>query len=122
MIPWIIRQRLRAFCGTSMWIAPLSCAAADLPAAPVVRRLEAGRTGPFSISRSAALEHFLRRIYGSGSLQVCRGLEAMIKNMVDLLPQNRAPEFIRELELLRSGVERQFPDPEDRLRDLTPDS
>lgn len=62
------------------------------------------------------------RIYGSGSLQICRRLEAMIMNLVDLLPGYRAPELVRELELLRSGVERQFPDLEDRLCALTPDS
>ncbi|MGO9018520.1 MAG: DUF2254 domain-containing protein [Syntrophobacteraceae bacterium] len=62
------------------------------------------------------------RIYGSGSLQVCRRLEAMIKNMVDILPRYRTPALIKELELLRSGVERQFPDPEDRLRAITPDA
>jgi uncharacterized membrane protein len=62
------------------------------------------------------------RIYGSGSLQVCRRLEAMIKTMVDILPQYRAPALIKELESLRAGVERQFPDPEDRLRAITPDA
>jgi uncharacterized membrane protein len=62
------------------------------------------------------------RIYGSGSLQVCRRLDAMIMKLVDLLPRYRAPELARELELLRAGVERQFPDLEDRLCALTPDS
>ena len=62
------------------------------------------------------------RIYGSQSLQVCRRLEAMIKNLFDILPQYRAPALIKELESLRSGVERQFPDPEDRLRAVTPDA
>jgi len=62
------------------------------------------------------------RLYGIGSLQVCRRLEAMIRNMMDLLPQYRAPALIKELELLRSGVERQFADPEDRLRAITPDA
>ncbi len=62
------------------------------------------------------------RIYGLGSLQICRRIEAMIKNMIEILPQYRAPALVKELELLRAGVERQFPDPEDRLRALTPDA
>lgn len=62
------------------------------------------------------------RTYGAGSLQVCRRLEAMIKNMVELLPQYRAPALIKELELLHSWVERQFPDEEDRVRAVTPDA
>ncbi len=62
------------------------------------------------------------RIYGSGSLQVCRRLEAMVRNMIDLLPAYRAPALIKELEVLRCAIERQFPDPEDRLRALTPDA
>jgi len=62
------------------------------------------------------------RIYGAGSLQVCRRLEAMIKNTVELLPSYRAPALFKELELLRSQAERSFPDPEDRLRAITPDA
>ncbi|MEN6438752.1 MAG: DUF2254 domain-containing protein [Syntrophobacter sp.] len=62
------------------------------------------------------------RIYGSGSIQVCRRLEAMIKNTMDLLPQYRAPALLKELELLHSGAERSFPDMEDRLRAITPDA
>lgn len=62
------------------------------------------------------------RIYGSGSLQVCRRLEAMLKNMLDLLPRYRAPALIKELELLRRGVEQNFLNPEDRLLAITPDA
>jgi uncharacterized membrane protein len=62
------------------------------------------------------------RIYGGGSLQICRRLEAMIKNLIDMLPPYRAPALIKELELLHAGAERHFPDAEDRLRAITPDA
>jgi hypothetical protein len=41
MIPWIMRQRLRAFFQSSMWMVPLSCTALALLAAPTVRWADA---------------------------------------------------------------------------------
>ncbi|HKA08263.1 MAG TPA: DUF2254 domain-containing protein [Gemmataceae bacterium] len=56
------------------------------------------------------------RHYGSGSLQVDRRLRAMLKRLIDELPEARRPPLEAELALLRSAVERSFEDQEDRKR------
>jgi uncharacterized membrane protein len=56
------------------------------------------------------------RHFGSGSLQVDRRLRAMLKRLIDELPDSRRPPLEAELALLRSAVERRFEDVEDRKR------
>jgi uncharacterized membrane protein len=62
------------------------------------------------------------RQFGSGSLQVNRRLRAMLKRLIDELPEARRPPLQAELALLRSGVERSFEDVEDRKRANVGDS
>ena len=56
------------------------------------------------------------RHYGSGSLQVDRRLRAMLKRLIEELPDSRRSPLEAELALLRSAVERSFEDVEDRKR------
>ncbi len=54
------------------------------------------------------------RHYGQGSIQVIRRLRAMLENLIDTLPERRAPLLQEELSLLHRSTERFFSDPEDR--------
>jgi uncharacterized membrane protein len=56
------------------------------------------------------------RQFGSGSVQVNRRLRAMLKRLIDELPEARRAPLQAELALLRSGVDRSFEDVEDRKR------
>jgi uncharacterized membrane protein len=56
------------------------------------------------------------RHFGEGSIQVDRRLRAMLEHLIATLPENRRPPLQAELALLISGVERRFPDAEDRKR------
>jgi uncharacterized membrane protein len=56
------------------------------------------------------------RQYGSGSIQVDRRLRAMFDHLMQTLPEARHPPLQKELRLLRSAVERGFPDLDDRAR------
>jgi uncharacterized membrane protein len=54
------------------------------------------------------------RQFGSTSIQVARRLRAMLENLIETLPGERAPLLRRELNLLHRSVERFFTDPDDR--------
>ena len=54
------------------------------------------------------------RHFGGESIQVARRLRAMLENLIETLPDERAPLLRQELTLLHRSAERFFPDPEDR--------
>jgi hypothetical protein len=54
------------------------------------------------------------RQYGSGSIQVMRRLRAMLENLIETLPDQRAPLLRRELTILESSAKRTFPDLNDQ--------
>jgi uncharacterized membrane protein len=60
------------------------------------------------------------RQFGSTSIQVARRLRAMIENLVESLPEERAALLLPELAILRRSSERSFTEPEDRaLADIS---
>jgi uncharacterized membrane protein len=54
------------------------------------------------------------RLFGGESIQVVRRLRAMLENLIQTLPEERAPLLRQELSLLHRSAERFFPEPEDR--------
>ena len=54
------------------------------------------------------------RLFGGASIQVPRRLRAMLENLIQTLPESRAPPLHQELRLLHRSVERFFTEPEDR--------
>ena len=50
------------------------------------------------------------RQYGDESMQVQRRLRAMLENLIETLPERRAPVLRRELALLTTSSKRSFPD------------
>jgi uncharacterized membrane protein len=54
------------------------------------------------------------RLFGGASVQVNRRLRAMLENLIQTLPEERAPILRLELQLLHRAAERFFPEPEDR--------
>jgi uncharacterized membrane protein len=54
------------------------------------------------------------RHYGCESIQIARRLRAMLENLIETLPEERAPLLQQELNLLRRSIERFFPEPEDK--------
>jgi len=54
------------------------------------------------------------RHYGGGSIQIARRLRAMLENLIQTLPEERAALLRQELDLLHRSAERFFPEPEDR--------
>ena len=54
------------------------------------------------------------RHFGAGSIQVSRRLRAMLENLIQRLPEERAGLLRQELALLQKSAERTFSDPEDR--------
>jgi len=62
------------------------------------------------------------RHYGKDSIQVARRLRAMLVNLIEAVPQERAVRLREELDLLHRTVERNFLDGEDRTRAAHPDS
>jgi uncharacterized membrane protein len=54
------------------------------------------------------------RQFGGASIQVARRLRAMLENLIQTLPESRAPPLRLELTLLHRSVERFFTEPEDR--------
>jgi len=54
------------------------------------------------------------RHFGGASIQVARRLRAMLENLVETLPKERAEPLRLELKLLKQSAERFFQDPEDR--------
>ena len=54
------------------------------------------------------------RQYGRDSIQVQRRLRAMLKDLIETLPSERAPVLQKELALLKSSSTRAFPDLDDQ--------
>mgnify|MGYP002784827019 CR=1 FL=1 len=54
------------------------------------------------------------RHFGGSSIQVARRLRAMLENLIETLPQERAEPLRQELTLIKKASERFFPEPEDR--------
>ena len=54
------------------------------------------------------------RQFGGSSIQVARRLRAMLENLIETLPDERAEPLRRELKLLKKTAERFFQEPEDR--------
>jgi len=61
------------------------------------------------------------RQFGAHSTQVTRRMRAMLEDLIPILPAARARILSRELVLLKSTVDRAFPDPEDRMLANLPD-
>src|ERR1044072_7163500 len=55
------------------------------------------------------------RQYGRDSMQVVRRLRAMLDNLIETLPERRAPLPRKELSLLESSSKRTFPDVDDQI-------
>lgn len=53
------------------------------------------------------------RIYGEGDLQVMRRMRAMLRELLEIAPDDRRGPLARQLDLLGSVSERGFPDDED---------
>jgi uncharacterized membrane protein len=62
------------------------------------------------------------RQFGRDSVQIARRMRAMLENLIDVVPPQRAAPLRVELELLSRGVQRDFRDPEDRARAAAGDS
>ncbi len=54
------------------------------------------------------------RQYGDESIQVQRRLRAMLENLIETLPERRAPVLRKELALLTTSSKRSFPDLDDQ--------
>jgi uncharacterized membrane protein len=54
------------------------------------------------------------RHFGDSSIQIARRLRAMLENLIQTLPEERAALLRRELKLLERSAERSFDEPEDR--------
>jgi uncharacterized membrane protein len=54
------------------------------------------------------------RQFGGASIQVARRLRAMLENLIQTLPEERAALLRKELHLLQRSAERYFSEPEDR--------
>jgi uncharacterized membrane protein len=54
------------------------------------------------------------RLYGVSSIQVPRRLSAMLEHLLEVLPESRSEALQKELQLLGTGVEREFLDLDDR--------
>jgi uncharacterized membrane protein len=72
------------------------------------------------IYRTPDWEDFVRlavteiRQFGGASIQIARRLRAMLENLIQTLPQERAVSLQQELKLLHRSAERFFTEPEDR--------
>ena len=62
------------------------------------------------------------RCYGKDSIQVVRRMRALLDNLIDIVPPQRAAALRVELEILNRGVERDFYHPEDRAHASVADS
>ena len=61
------------------------------------------------------------RLFGAGSLQIPRRLQAMLEHLIAVLPAARTPALRQELALLHRAVDRAYPEAEDRRRAKTGD-
>ena len=72
------------------------------------------------VYRTPDWEDFVRlavteiRQFGGASIQVARRLRAMLENLIQTLPEERAASLRQELKLLHRSAERFFTEPEDR--------
>jgi uncharacterized membrane protein len=78
------------------------------------------------VCRTPAWEDFVQlavteiRHFGGESIQIARRLRAMLENLIQTLPHERAPLLRQELSLLHRSAERFFLEPEDRaLADIS---
>jgi uncharacterized membrane protein len=55
------------------------------------------------------------RQYGGSSIQIARRMRAMLENLIETLPEERAGLLRQELKLLHRSAARFFTDPEDRV-------
>lgn len=55
------------------------------------------------------------RHFGGASIQIARRMRAMLENLIQTLPEERAGLLRQELKLLQRSAERCFPEPEDRV-------
>jgi uncharacterized membrane protein len=62
------------------------------------------------------------RQFGKDSIQIVRRMRAMLEALIETVPPQRAAPLRAELAILARGVERDFPDLEDRARAATGDS
>jgi len=62
------------------------------------------------------------RQFGRGSIQIVRRMRAMLENLIEVVPPQRAVLLRAELELLDRGVVHDFRDSEDRVRAAAADS
>ncbi len=62
------------------------------------------------------------RHYGKDSIQVVRRLGALLENLIEVVPPQRVASLRAELEILNRGLEKDFRDPEDRVRAASADS
>jgi uncharacterized membrane protein len=56
------------------------------------------------------------RQFGGASIQIARRLRAMLENLIQTLPDERAPLLRQELTVLHRSAQRFFTDPEDRAQ------
>ena len=61
------------------------------------------------------------RMYGAGSMQVMRRLRAMLENLAEVLPAERHGFLSKQMKLLNSELDRNFPFAEDRKSAGLPD-
>lgn len=54
------------------------------------------------------------RIFGGESIQIIRRMRAMLENLIQTLPEERASLLRQELDLFHRAAQRVFPDPEDQ--------
>jgi uncharacterized membrane protein len=79
------------------------------------------------VYRTPNWEDFVRlavteiRQYGRDSVQVMRRLRAMLENLIETLPERRAPVLRVELRLLDTSTKRTFPDADDQTLARTSD-
>jgi uncharacterized membrane protein len=72
------------------------------------------------VYRTPGWEDFVRlavteiRQFGGSSIQIARRMRAMLENLIQSLPEQRAPLLRQELELLHRSATRYFTEPEDR--------
>jgi uncharacterized membrane protein len=73
------------------------------------------------VYRTPAWEDFVKlavteiRHFGGASIQIARRLKAMLENLIQTLPEERAPLLRQEMALLHRSAERLFPEAEDRV-------
>jgi uncharacterized membrane protein len=62
------------------------------------------------------------RHFGRDSIQIVRRMRAMLENLIEAVPPQRAMALREELQVLTRGLESDFRDPEDRVRAASGDS